>query len=155
MIAEIHQLKRKSVETNYMCSACGEDASCNCGAPLMSKAALIRDALEADPDKPNKQIAREIGAEPHHVRRERKKLEGDHGPPPLTIRELDKRDGEKPNQDAVKACGKIRKVIAEFNHTFEVWMAAEPELSNRDREELVWALQESADWLSRMAQTLR
>jgi hypothetical protein len=39
-----------------------------------SKAELVREAIEADPSKPNKQIARETGADPKQVRREREKL---------------------------------------------------------------------------------
>jgi hypothetical protein len=46
-----------------------------------TKAQLLREQIEANPDKPNKQIAREVGAEPDHVRCERRKLEGDRGPP--------------------------------------------------------------------------
>jgi hypothetical protein len=73
-IAEIHQLKPKAGATRFMCSACGVDAACNCGAPLMSKAQRIRDAIEDDPTKPNKQIARETDSDPKSVRRERNAL---------------------------------------------------------------------------------
>jgi hypothetical protein len=81
MIAEVHQLRTKPAAINWMCSACGVDAGCNCGAPLMSKAQRVRESIEADPNKSNKQIARETGADPKQVRRERQRLEGDMSPP--------------------------------------------------------------------------
>ena len=40
------------------------NASCNCGKPYVPKAQRVGEAIEADPDKPNKQIARETGAFP-------------------------------------------------------------------------------------------
>ena len=66
-----------------VCTGCGAEAnaSCNCGKPYVPKAVRVRDAIEADPTKPNKQIARETGADPKQVRRERTKQRGGHVPP--------------------------------------------------------------------------
>lgn len=61
MTAEIHQLKPKPIAVNWMCSACGTDASCNCGAPLMSKAQRAAEAVAANPAKSDRAIAEEIG----------------------------------------------------------------------------------------------
>lgn len=82
-VAEIHQLKPKA-NTKWMCSACGIDAACDCGAPLMSKAQLVRDAIQADPGRPNRQIARETGADRKQVQRERAKLRGGDMSPPIS-----------------------------------------------------------------------
>jgi hypothetical protein len=68
MKAEIHQFVRKQVETNWMCSVCGVDASCNCGAPLMSKASRAREMKGNDPEKAIKDIARELEMDPGNVR---------------------------------------------------------------------------------------
>ena len=54
-------MKQKPVATNWMCSSCGEDASCNCGAPLMSKAQRAVEAISRDPTKSDRAIAKEIG----------------------------------------------------------------------------------------------
>lgn len=61
MGAEIHQLRTKPATINWMCSACGVDAGCNCGAPLMSKAQRAAEALKASPEKSDRAIAKEIG----------------------------------------------------------------------------------------------
>lgn len=61
MVAEIHQLKTKPVVVNWMCSACGEDASCNCGAPLMSKAQRAAEAIAANPRMSDRAIAADLG----------------------------------------------------------------------------------------------
>lgn len=71
MVAEIHQLKPKPIATNWMCSACGIDAGCNCGAPLMSKAQRAAEAVAANPQKSNRAIAEEIGADEKTVRKAR------------------------------------------------------------------------------------
>lgn len=61
MTAEIHQLKPKPVATNWMCSSCGVDAGCNCGAPLMSKARRAAEAIAANPHKSDRAIAADLG----------------------------------------------------------------------------------------------
>lgn len=71
MRAEIHQLKPKPVAINWMCSACGIDAGCNCGAPLMSKAQRAAEAIKASPQKSDRAIADEIGVGKDTVRRAR------------------------------------------------------------------------------------
>lgn len=53
-------------------SACGEDASCNCGAPLMSKAQRAVEAIAANPQKSNRAIADDIGVNYQTVNRARK-----------------------------------------------------------------------------------
>lgn len=66
-----------------VCTSCGAEAnaSCNCGKPYICKAQKVREAIEADPDKSNHQIARETGAHRKQVQRERAKLGGDMSPP--------------------------------------------------------------------------
>lgn len=71
MTAEIHQLRSRPASINWMCSACGVDAGCNCGAPLMSKAQRAREAIEVDPHKSDRAIAEEIGVSPMTVNRAR------------------------------------------------------------------------------------
>lgn len=71
MVAEIHQLRAKPISINWMCSACGIDAGCNCGAPLMSKAQRAAEAIAADPRKSDRAIAEEIGVGSNTVRRAR------------------------------------------------------------------------------------
>lgn len=71
MIAEVHQLKPKAAAINWMCSACGVDAGCNCGAPLMSKAQRAAEAIAANPHKSNRAIAEEAGLSEPTVRRAR------------------------------------------------------------------------------------
>lgn len=67
--AEIHQLRPKPVAVNWMCSACGVDASCNCGAALMSKAGRAREIKEANPERSNKSIGRELDMDATQVRK--------------------------------------------------------------------------------------
>lgn len=71
MRAEIHQLRPKPVTITWMCSACGVDAGCNCGAPLMSKAQRAKEAIEANPQKSNRAIAEDAGVSYETVRRAR------------------------------------------------------------------------------------
>ena len=71
MSAEIHQMRTKPATINWMCSACGVDAGCNCGAPLMSKGQRAAEAVAAAPRKSNVMIAEEIGVSPETVRRAR------------------------------------------------------------------------------------
>jgi hypothetical protein len=68
-MAEIHHLKTKPIAINWMCSACGVDAGCNCGAPLMSKAGRARELKESAPDRSNKSIGRELEMDASQVRR--------------------------------------------------------------------------------------
>jgi hypothetical protein len=70
MTAAIYQTK-KSVVTNWMCSSCAEDASCNCGAPLMSKAQRAAEAISRGSSKSDRAIAKEIGVGSNTVRRAR------------------------------------------------------------------------------------
>jgi hypothetical protein len=81
-----------------VCEGCGAEAnaSCNCGKPYMPKAARVREAIDADPDKPNKQIARETGADPKQVRRERARIGGTC--PPLSIQSDD------PDDEDIETC---------------------------------------------------
>lgn len=74
MAAEIHRLQTKPVATSWMCSACGIDAGCNCGAPLMSKAQRAAEAIAANPQKSDRAIAKEIGASPTTVGQARSEL---------------------------------------------------------------------------------
>lgn len=60
-MAEIHQLRPRAAATAWMCSACGIDAACNCGAPLMSKAQRAAEAIAATPHKSDRAIAEELG----------------------------------------------------------------------------------------------
>lgn len=60
-MAEIHQLRPRAALTAWMCSACGVDAACNCGAPLMSKAQRAAEAIAVNPHKSDRAIAEEIG----------------------------------------------------------------------------------------------
>jgi len=71
MVAEIHRLQSKPVTINWMCSACGLDAGCNCGAPLMSKAQRAAKAIAENPQMSDRAIAREIGVGSNTVRRAR------------------------------------------------------------------------------------
>lgn len=80
MSAEIHQLKPKPAAINWMCSACGEDASCNCGAPLMSKAQRAAEAVSANPSRSDRAIAKEIGVDHKTVGAARNFLTGEHSP---------------------------------------------------------------------------
>ena len=81
MAAEIHQLRTKPVATNWMCSACGEDASCNCGAPLMSKQ-KAKDHFTANPDdsRSDGTIAAELGVGRSTVQRARDEVAHDGQP---------------------------------------------------------------------------
>lgn len=72
MVAEIHQLKTKPATINWMCSSCGVDAGCNCGAPLMSKAQRAKEAIEAAPHKSDRAIAAELGISQPTVSKARK-----------------------------------------------------------------------------------
>lgn len=69
--AEIHQIKPRAVAVNWMCSSCGVDAGCNCGASLMSKAQRAAHAINENPRKSNVMIAEEIGVSEPTVRRAR------------------------------------------------------------------------------------
>jgi hypothetical protein len=80
MVAEIHQLRPKPVPTNWMCSACGVDAGCNCGAPLMSKAQRAAEAISANPRLSDGAIAREIGVDHKTVGAARNFLTGEDSP---------------------------------------------------------------------------
>lgn len=71
MVAEIHRLQTKPIAINWQCSACGIDAGCNCGAPLMSKAQRAAEALAASPQMSNRAIAEETGLSEPTIRRAR------------------------------------------------------------------------------------
>jgi hypothetical protein len=58
--AEIIQMKPQSV-VNWMCSSCGVDAGCNCGAPLMSKGQRIAEAIVVGDQRSSRAIAKELG----------------------------------------------------------------------------------------------
>jgi hypothetical protein len=68
-----------------VCTGCGAEAnaSCNCGKAYVPKAVRAAEAVAAHPEKSNRQIADEIGADKVIVDRARKKLEsaGDMSPP--------------------------------------------------------------------------
>ena len=49
-----------------------EDASCNCGAPLMSKAQRAAEAIAANPQKSNRALAEEAGVSEGTVRTARR-----------------------------------------------------------------------------------
>lgn len=73
MTAELHQLRPKPVATNWMCSSCGVDAGCNCGAPLMSKAKRVREYDAANPGQSTRDVADALGVNQSTVVRERQK----------------------------------------------------------------------------------
>jgi hypothetical protein len=60
------------VETvvRYECPKCGNN--CQCGVPYVPKTARAREAIEANPEKSNRAIAAEIGADEKTVRKARK-----------------------------------------------------------------------------------
>jgi hypothetical protein len=60
-----------------VCSGCGAEAnvSCNCGVAYMPKAVRAAEAIKANPEKSNRAIAAETGADEKEVRRQRAKLE--------------------------------------------------------------------------------
>jgi DNA-binding MarR family transcriptional regulator len=68
-----------------VCEGCGAEANapCNCGKPYVPKSVRAAEAIAANPEKSNRQIAGEIGADKVIVDRARKKLEsaGDVSPP--------------------------------------------------------------------------
>ncbi len=77
-MAEIHHLKTKPIAINWMCSACGVDAGCNCGAPLMSKSQRATEAIAASPQKSNRAIAEEVGVSEGTVRTARRSTAKDY-----------------------------------------------------------------------------
>ena len=50
-----------TAQVNWMCSACGEDPSCDCKAPLVSNAQRAAEAIARDPNKSDGAIAAETG----------------------------------------------------------------------------------------------
>jgi hypothetical protein len=76
------ELRQKKEETKFLCSACGADRLCNCNAPAIPKAQKAIEALKTNPEKSNRAIADEIGADKVIVDRARKRLEatGDMSP---------------------------------------------------------------------------
>jgi hypothetical protein len=100
--------------SRLICTGCGAEtnATCNCGMEYRPKAALAREAIEANPEKSNRQIAEETGADPKEVRRQRAKLGEDMSPP-----ERQGRDGKthkvpakkiKPDQsNAIQEVGEL------------------------------------------------
>jgi len=80
MTAEIHRLQSKPIAVEWMCSACGVDAGCNCGAPLMSKAQRAAKEIAANPHKSNRAIAEEVGVSEGTVRTARKSGAQDYAP---------------------------------------------------------------------------
>jgi hypothetical protein len=57
--------------------ACGVDAGCNCGAPLISKGQRAAEAIKANPAMSNRKIAEEAGVDEKTVRNIRKKTTAD------------------------------------------------------------------------------
>jgi hypothetical protein len=53
--------------------ACGVDAACNCGAPVVPAFRRAEEAIKADPTKSNRQIADELGIDEGSVRYAKKK----------------------------------------------------------------------------------
>lgn len=84
MAAEIHRLHPRPVATSWMCSACGVDAGCNCGAPLMSKAQKAAAAIADDTAKgivrSDRAVAEEIGTSNHTVAKARSDATGNDFP---------------------------------------------------------------------------
>jgi hypothetical protein len=72
MNAEIHQLKPKPLSVNWMCSSCGVDAGCNCGAPMMSKAQRAAEAIASNPQMSDRAIAQETGISQPTISKARK-----------------------------------------------------------------------------------
>jgi hypothetical protein len=64
------------------CSGCGVtiDAACNCGKPYISAGEAAAKAIEADPQKSNNSIAKEIGVSEPTVRRIRGSLKDEPVP---------------------------------------------------------------------------
>jgi hypothetical protein len=71
--ATILQLQKKQ-ETQFLCSACGAERSCNCNAPAIPKVQQATEALNAYPGKSDRAIAKEIGASPTTVGKAREEL---------------------------------------------------------------------------------
>jgi hypothetical protein len=55
--------------TRYECPKCGNN--CSCGVPYVPKTMRAAEAIRANPDKSNRMIAEEIGADEKTVRRAR------------------------------------------------------------------------------------
>ena len=103
MATTIQQLKPKREATNWMCSSCGEDASCNCGAPLMSKAQRAAEAIRRDPSKSDRAIAKEIGTSNHTVAAARRSSTGSNFPVEETRTGLDGKQRKMPSKPTEEA----------------------------------------------------
>lgn len=70
---------RRSIVRLY-CSDCGTetDAKCNCGKPYVPKLALAAAAIKANPEKSNRAIADEIGADEKTIRKARAGADSPH-----------------------------------------------------------------------------
>jgi hypothetical protein len=66
-IIEVKQVK----EYNFRCSDCGGDRECDCSAPAIPKTQRAIEAVKANPEKSNRAIAAEIGADEKTVRKAR------------------------------------------------------------------------------------
>lgn len=131
MNAEIHQLKPRAA-VNWMCSVCGIDAGCNCGAPLMSKAQRAAEAIAANPRKSDRAIADEIGVSRETVRKERNSTDNQ-----LSVNDeprigLDGKERRMPTRRAVEDEEEI-----EFS---------QKELSSRDRGSFLLRAQEAKNF---------
>ena len=62
--------------SRLICVGCGSEtnATCNCGLEYKPKAARAKEAIEANPEKSNRAIAAEIGADEKTVRKARRQL---------------------------------------------------------------------------------
>jgi hypothetical protein len=58
----------------YICSSCGAERGCKCNAPAVPKYQRAQDAVQANPDKSDRAIAKAIGASPTTVGKARDEL---------------------------------------------------------------------------------
>jgi hypothetical protein len=72
MTASVIELRQEKKEAQFVCSACGADRGCQCNEPAVPKAQKAIEALKANPEKSNRAIADEIGADKVIVDRARK-----------------------------------------------------------------------------------
>jgi putative ubiquitin-RnfH superfamily antitoxin RatB of RatAB toxin-antitoxin module len=93
---------RQSIQ-RMVCIKCGAEAnaSCNCGENYVPKSVRVAEAVKANPEKSNMEIAREVGADEKEVRRQRAKLSSDMSEDKRTGRAAPRKTGDKVMDDAV------------------------------------------------------
>lgn len=172
------QLRPQTAE--FMCSSCGVDAGCNCGAPLVSKAERAAAAIAANPGKSDRAIASEIGSSPTTVGKARSQLSSGgqlndhpaHGFLDAWNAEIDRqeetrvgKDGKErrmptkkvpdQNKEVNEFCNEALEFIADFDHRFRVWFSQNQPLGSTEKTALISSIQSCADGMSSLAQSLR